>query len=250
MARRTQQLTGDLVELLPQPCRGCLFWELGAACPDPRTLGAPATEPADGALSEPVVRKQAWISARVQEGTPPGRVVRVEGEVAGYTLFAPARTFARRRLPTPPASPDTVLLATIWVRPEWRQHGLGRLLLQHAIKDAIRLDAPAVEAYGDRRWLERSCVLPATWLLHEGFEVHREHPRTPILRVDTKRTARWAESFEHAWEEVLGRLPRRVRVPAPEGAGSAGFPTGGGRLLLEPVTDDAPPAPDRSQPAP
>jgi GNAT superfamily N-acetyltransferase len=226
VARRTTPLTGDLVELLPAPCRECLFWELGASCPDPRTIAAPAGRGPDGPPSEPMVRKQAWVSARVQENTPPGRLVRVDDELAGYAIFAPARTFARRVPPAPAASPDAVLLATIWVQPVWRQHGLGRLLLQHAIKDAIHLGAPAVEAYGDRRWMERSCVLPATWLLHEGFEVHREHPRTPLLRVDTKRTVRWAETFEHAWEEVLGRLPRRVRVPAPEGVSGAGSSDG------------------------
>jgi GNAT superfamily N-acetyltransferase len=237
MARRTQPLTGDLVELLPAPCRGCLFWELGAASPDPRTHAVPVGVGTEGSPSEPLVRKQAWVSARVQENTPPGRIVRVDGEVVGYALFAPARTFARRRLPTPQPSPDAVLLATLWVQPEWRQHGLGRLLVQHALKEAIRLDAPAVEAYGDRRWLERSCVLPATWLLHEGFEVHREHPRTPILRIDTRRTVRWAETFEHAWEEVLGRLPRRVRVPAPEGVSGVGTPTNG-RVRVVPVDED------------
>jgi GNAT superfamily N-acetyltransferase len=226
VARRTTPLTGDLVELLPDPCRGCLFWELGASCPDPRTVGASAGSGPDGSPSEPMIRKQAWVSARVQENTPPGRLVRVDDELAGYAIFAPARTFARRRPPAPAPSPDAVLLATIWVQPVWRQHGLGRLLLQHAIKDAIHLGATAVEAYGDRRWMERSCVLPATWLLHEGFEVYREHPRTPLLRVDTKRTVRWAESFEHAWEEVLGRLPRGVRAPAPEGVSGAGSSNG------------------------
>jgi hypothetical protein len=91
-----------------------------------------------------------------------------------------------------------------------------------------------VEAYGDRRWLERGCVLPATWLLHEGFEVHREHPRSPLLRVDTKRTVRWAETFEHAWEEVLGRLPRRARVPVPEGVGGGQSSARDDRLRSEP----------------
>jgi GNAT superfamily N-acetyltransferase len=244
MARRPAPLTGDLVEQLPGACRGCLFWELGAPCPDPRAVGVPAGSGAGGAPSEPVVRKQAWVSARVQEGAPPGRVLWVEGELAGYALFAPARTFARRRPPVPGPSPDALLLATIWVQPEWRQHGLGRLLLQHALKEAIRLDAPALEAYGDRRWRERSCVLPATWLLHEGFEVHREHPRTPLFRVDTKRTVRWAESLEHAWEEILGRLPRGVRVPVPEGVPHGQHPAGNGRFRA------APPRRDETDPRP
>jgi hypothetical protein len=64
-----------------------------------------------------------------------------------------------------------------------------------------------------------------TWLLHEGFEVHREHPRTPLLRLDVKRTVRWAESLEHALEEVLGALPRRLPHPVPEGGRVPGGPS-------------------------
>ncbi len=57
-------------------------------------------------------------------------------------------------------------------------------------------------------------MLPAAWLLHEGFEVTVEHPRYPLLRIDTKRVARWAESLEHAVDELLGRA-RPQPVPQP-----------------------------------
>lgn len=232
MSRRVEQLTGDTVEDLPTPCSSCLVWELGAACPSPLTESA-ATAAGVGARagagserggattsappSEPQLRKQAWVSAQVQDGHPPGRIVRVDGEVAAYALFAPASVFAPRTPPVPWTDPDAVLLATLWVQPHFREHGLGRLLVQSAIKEAIRLHAPAVEAYGDRRWRERGCVLPAPWLLHEGFEVHREHPRFPLLRLDVRRTVRWAESLEHALEEVIGALPRRLPSPVRDG---------------------------------
>jgi GNAT superfamily N-acetyltransferase len=219
-SRRVQPLTGDAVDLLPNPCRSCLTWELGAASPSARVTADATVGGRSGtasAPSQPQVRKQAWISALVQDGFPPGRIVRVDDEVAGYALFGPARAFAPRPLPVPPTSPDALLLATVWVDPFYRESGLGPLLIQAALKDAIRAEAPAVEAYGDRRWLERSCLLPATWLLHEGFEVHREHPRTPLFRIETRRTVRWAESLEHALEEVLGALPRRIPHPVREG---------------------------------
>jgi len=234
MARRAVPLTGDEVEQLPASCATCLFWELGAAGPDPRAAAVPPGRDGTPNPSDPLTRKQAWVSARVQEGTPPGRVAMVDGEVVGYALFAPAPTFAARRATVPAVSPDALLLATVWVQPVHREGGLGRLLVQAALKEAIRLDTPAVEAYGDRRWRERTCVLPATWLLREGFEVHREHPRTPLFRIDTKRTVRWAESLEHAWEEVLGHLPRRSPVPAPERVGNAGSRAAGGSGPHEP----------------
>ncbi len=237
MSRRLRPLTGDDVEQLPLPCRSCLVWELGAASPSSRVVtsvggGAGYASPAGGSSpaaaagdgpsattspSQPQVRKQAWVSAQVQDGHPPGRIVWIDDEVAGYALFAPSRAFAPRRPPVPRASHDALLLATVWVDPFYRESGLGRLLVQAAIKDALRAEAPAVEAYGDRRFIERGCVLPVTWLLHEGFEVHREHPRTPLLRLDVKRTVRWAESLEHALEEVLAALPRRRPQPVREG---------------------------------
>ncbi len=211
MSRRKVALTSAEVDLLPSACRSCLFWEDGST--------GPILPPALRARHEtPAERKRAWVSARVAEGTPPGAVLVVDDEVAGYALFAPVGGFAPRSSLLPRVSRDALLLATMWVAPAHRGRGLGRLLVQAALKEALRLDLAAVEVYGDRRWHERACVLPVTWLLHEGFEVHQEHPRTPLLRLETRRTARWAGSLEHAWEEVLGRIPRRVGVPGGEPA--------------------------------
>ncbi|MFA9443881.1 GNAT family N-acetyltransferase [Egicoccus sp. AB-alg6-2] len=210
MSRRLVSLHGDVVEELPAHCRECLFWELGGRCPADGRSG-------DGAAdwTQPLTRKQAWASSLVQEGRNPGRVVKVDDEVVAHAVFGPADAFAPRPALLPRVSPGSLLLATVWVQPQWRGLGLGRLLVQAALKEAIRLDIGAVEAYGDRRWRERACYLPATWLLHEGFEVHGEHPRIPLLRIDARRTLRWAESLEHALEEMLAHLPRRVRAPVP-----------------------------------
>lgn len=204
-ARRARPLTGELLEDFPSPCRSCLFWERGE--PPPFAL-----VPADDQAA--LVRKQAWVSTRLQEGHAPGRAVQVEGMLAGWVLFAPRDAFAAPPPPAPRLSQDALQLATIHVHPQMRGHGLGRLLLHAALREAVRLERGAVEAYGDRRWRERGCLLPATWLLREGFEVHREAPRLPLLRLEVRRTLRWAPSLEAALEEVLRRLPRPV--PAPE----------------------------------
>jgi GNAT superfamily N-acetyltransferase len=222
MARRVRELTGEDVELLPGACSTCLFWELGADCPQPRTRAVPAGRPlVDRHPSDPAVRKQAWVSARVQEGFAPGRLVVIDGEVVAFAAFAPTVTYAPRGVGVPIASDDAVLLATAWVVPAHRGAGIGALLLRAALREAIRIDAPAVEVYGDRRFHDRSCTLPAGWLLHQGFEVHAEHPRTPLLRLDVRRTVRWAGSLEHAWEEVLGRLPHPVPALSPEHTSTA-----------------------------
>jgi GNAT superfamily N-acetyltransferase len=226
MTRHLRPLTSDDLALLPAGCRACLFWELGTPAPDGRAAGVLAGSPREDPPASPADRKRAWVSSRVEAGAPPGRLAVVGGEAAGYALFGPSRSFARRRPPVPATNPDAVLLATAWVHPSHREAGVGRLLVQAALKEAIRLDLAAVEAYGDRRFHERSCVLPAMWLLHEGFEVHHEHPRTPLFRLDVRRTVRWADSLEHAFGEVLEHLPRRSPVPVPERFGPSGPVTG------------------------
>lgn len=183
---------------------------------------APEVAPHE-ARRDPGDRKRDWVHACVEDGVPPGATVSVPGHrhqgpgVAGFALFAPSERYAPRAGAAPRTSRDALLLATVWVAEVHREGGLGRLLLQAAIREAIRQDRPVVEAYGDRRFRERSCLLPATWLLHEGFAVHREHPRTPLFRLETRRTVRWAESLEHAWDEMLARLPVRAPVPGRRG---------------------------------
>jgi GNAT superfamily N-acetyltransferase len=228
-------LTGDVLAGLPDPCRRCLFWEQGAPCPQPRSgtvLAGLATDLSASEVSRDAqARKRSWIDAEVAAGTPPGVVLWSGAErgprpqperetpapVAAFALFATADRFSPRAAPAPRASADALLLATAWVAPTHREQGLGRVLLHQALREAIRRDLAAVEVYADRRFRERTCVLPAPWLLHEGFVVHREHPRVPLLRLETRRTVRWTEQLEHAWEEVLGRLPELVPSPQPGG---------------------------------
>lgn len=207
VARRLLPLTGDVVEQLPTPCRTCLHWERGEPVPDP------GRAPSDADAERALIRKQAWVSAQVQSGVAPGRLVMVDDRLAGYASFAPAPQLAPRGGLAPVASTDALQLATVWVSPALRGQGLGRLLLQATIREALRMDLGAVEAYADRRWRERRCVLPVTWLLREGFLVHRESPRVPLLRLDVRRTARWAESLEAALENLRLHLPRPVPTP-------------------------------------
>lgn len=214
MGRRVEPLTPEALEAFPEACRVCLFWELGRPRPD---LWAARDD--DELAGDPQMQKQAWHTAQSLETGHAGRVVRDgAGRTAGYALFAVPGSFAPRRLPVPPLSADALELATLWIAPEHRESGLARLLLHAAIKEAIARDLAAVEAYGDRRFREADCVLPATWLLHEGFEVHREHPRYPVLRLETRRTVRWAEAFGDAVEGILERVrpdPERAPTPAP-----------------------------------
>lgn len=205
MGARTVPLSGDLLDDLPARCRACVFWELGSERP------GDAEDDAERAAQDRV-RKQGWITAQSLDGVQPGVQLRDGDRRVGYALFAPAHVLAARGGTVPRSSADALVLATAWVAPEARSRGHGRLLVQAAVREALRLDLDAVEAYGDRRAREWDCVLPAGWLLREGFEVAVEHPRYPLLRLETSRVARWAESLEHAVEEILGRARARPQL--------------------------------------
>ena len=158
MSRRCAPLDAEAVEELPERCRRCLFWELGAPRPD---------EDADeDDVRHARVRKQAWVTSQSLEDGPPGVVLRSGRRTVGYALFAPSRAFARRGGVLPAPATDALHLATAWLAPEARSGGLGRLLVQAALREAVARELEHVDVVGDRRAREWDCVLPVTWLLH------------------------------------------------------------------------------------
>lgn len=199
---RVEVLTADRIGCLPDPCRGCVFWESGG----PRPIDV--REPTTGVSPA----KVAWWREREREdATVLGRVIEVDGEVAAWAMVGPGDLPTHRRRSIPPPSRDALLIITLWVEPGHRGRGLGRLLVRAALKEALERDLKGVEAYGDRRPRDGGCVLPGTWLLHVGFAVDREHPRYPLLRIDTRSTVRILEPLE----QMVGQARERL-APRPE----------------------------------
>ena len=92
-------------------------------------------------------------------------------------LYAPPAYVPRSTaFPTSPVSPDAVQLMTAWIMPGYQGQGLGRVMVQTVAKDLLRRGFKAIEAFGDARWKEPACVLPADHLLAVGFKTVRPHP--------------------------------------------------------------------------
>ncbi|NLU69521.1 GNAT family N-acetyltransferase [Streptomyces sp. HNM0574] len=198
MGRQLVPLTLDNLSDLPDPCRDCVFWEL-----DPVSGGSAAR--AGRAAAE----KEAWISAVLLEWGSCGRVVHVDGEPAGFVLYAPPayvpRSFA---FPTSPVGPDAVQLMTARLLPEFQGQRLGRVLVQTVAKDVLRRGFRALEAFGDTHWTAPACVLPADHLRAVGFKTVRAHYRYPRMRLDLRSTVTWKEDVERALDQLLGAVQK------------------------------------------
>lgn len=138
-----------------------------------------------------------------------GRVVYVDDVAAGFVLYAPPAYVPRSTaFPTSPVSPDAVQLMTALILPGFQGQGLGRVMVQTVAKDLLRRNFRAVEAFGDARWKEPACVLPAEHLLAVGFKTVRPHPAYPRLRLELRTTLSWKEDVELALDRLLGAVQK------------------------------------------
>src|SRR6476659_571034 len=174
MGRRLVSITLDNVDELPDPCRSCAFWEAGTRLPEPAL-------------------KDDWISAVLLEWGSCGRMLYVDGKVAGFAMYAPPEYVAM----TSPVggstvSDDAVLLMTARILPEYAASGLGRVLIQSVVKDLLsRRGVKAIEAFADAQGHEHTCVIPAQFLTAVGFKTVHPHPRYPRLRLDLRSVLTW-----------------------------------------------------------
>ncbi len=98
---------------------------------------------------------------------------------------------------------------TALIMPGYQGQGLGRVMVQTVAKDLIRRGFKAIEAFGDARWKEPACVLPADHLLSVGgFKTVRPHPVNPRLRLELRTTLSWKEDVEMALDRLLGAVQK------------------------------------------
>jgi GNAT superfamily N-acetyltransferase len=194
VARRLAPLTRDSLAELGSPCRSCVRWELDAVSRD-------RLDPAGAAEA-----KAEWLSRTLLDWGSCGQVLRVDGAVVAYALYAPPAYFpGLAAYATAPLSPDAVALAALRVEPGRTGHGLARMLVQGMTADLDRRGVRAVEAVASASGQD-SCLVPADLLLALGFTTVRPHPRHPRLRLDLRATAAWREDVvEAALDRLLGR---------------------------------------------
>ncbi len=226
--RELRPITSADIADFPGDCGACLFWEHGPGAGTVPTASLGPTPTATLSRKAPS-RKAAWIDEVTDSWGPPGRVVSVDGDCAGYATYVPPgcspRTLA---FPTAPIAEDALALLTVRVRRRYAGQGLGRVLVQTACKDALQHGYRAIEAFGvtPASAHRHGCVLPVGFLEAVGFETVRDHPAYPRLRLDLRSALGWREDVERAVERIVGSI-RGLR-PAP--------PIGTAQQVTEPDT--------------
>jgi hypothetical protein len=84
-------------------------------------------------------------------------------------------------------------------------------------RDLTKRKVRAVEAFADRAPTRRDCLVPAGFLEASGFQVVRDHPRYPLMRMDLRTALTWKDAREAALEalRVPGSVPQPALRPVP-----------------------------------
>jgi len=115
-------------------------------------------------------------------------------------------------LATAPVSPDAAVLVSLRLPDELRGVGLGRRLVQASAALALRHGCRGLEAVGTRGQ-SSCCQLDVDWLLSVGFQITRDHPLTPRLRMDLAATLPWRVELDAAWQRITDLV---TPTPPPE----------------------------------
>jgi len=143
-----------------------------------------------------------------------GQLLEVDGEIAGFALFAPPTAVpTASAFPTGPVSPDAVLLTAVKILPKYAGAGHGRYLIQGVARELTRRGVRAVELFGlrgdpiDNRLPKEAniptCVLPAGFALALGFTEVGPHHRLPRLRLENETAIGWKADVESALERLF-----------------------------------------------
>lgn len=201
MARRVKNLDAGDLRAFAEAAEPCLRWKY-----DPVTAArVPDVELRD-ALEE-------WVRRVQQEWGPCGRMVVVDEVPLGYVLYAPpAYLPGLGDVATGPPSADSVVLVDMYVVPQARRAGVGKLLVHAAAKDLVLRDAVALETFGAHRpethrgGVRSQHLLPVGFLQAVGFATHRAHSTTPRMRMDLRAARTWMDEVELALERLVGAV--------------------------------------------
>ncbi|WP_353509060.1 N-acetyltransferase [Intrasporangium sp.] len=181
----------------------CTFWQ---------------TVPRNGDIlrTEPIDLLADWVREVTANWGAPGRILYVDDRSVGYVLLAPARYVPRlAAFPTAPSDPATLMLVTVRINADQHGRGLRKVLVQSAVKEALRHRERSIEVIAARPHAvgKHPCVLESTFVENLGFRVARDHPVYPRLRLDLRTIVTIRDGAAAAVRKALAKVPGAHPVP-------------------------------------
>lgn len=155
--------------------------------------------------------KKQWFGKTLEEWGECGKLLYLNQEALAYIQYAPLSYFPQSKyFRAGPVSGDAVFISCLYVVPQMRGRGIGKVILQAVLKDLFRRKFKNVEAFASR---SDSCkpAVPLDFYLKNGFYILRDDRKFPLVRLELKAAATWRVSVQ----TVLDSLKIPVRSPVP-----------------------------------
>lgn len=140
------------------------------------------------------------------------KLVYVDNKALAYAQYAPAEFWPGAGcFVSGPVSDDAVLLACLYVLPQGRGGGLGKMLLQSVEAGLVKRKVRAIEVFAAKS--DTYPPGPIDFYLKNGFFIFRDDPHFPLLRLELKALVGWQVNIQFTFDGL--RIPTRGRTTAP-----------------------------------
>lgn len=200
MKRRIVSIASDCLKDLAGPCGYCSYWELASGRCKVRN-------------KEKNKRlKEEWFQTMLLEWGECGKILYQGSQVLAYAQYGPGSCFPRTKdYLAGKVDEDAVFLSCLYVIPEVRGKGLGKIMLRAVEKDLYKKGFKALETIAGKR--KHDYVGPVDFYLKNGFFIRRQDVQFPLLRIEFKSVVSWPVNLQAALDSLV--IPHRAKAPVP-----------------------------------
>jgi GNAT superfamily N-acetyltransferase len=200
MKRRIISISLDCLKDLPAPCRCCYYWE------------SSISDKLKGEEKKKEL-KEKWFQTTLLDWGECGKILYQASQVLAYAQYGPGFCFPRTaNYLAGKVSEDAVFLSCLYVVPEVRGKGLGKIMLRAVEKDLYKRGVKALETIAGKT--EKDYVGPMDFYLKNGFFIRREDIQFPLLRIEFKSIVSWSVNLQVALDGIVIPLPAKTPVPS------------------------------------
>lgn len=200
MKSRIVSVASDCYKDLPAPCRHCFYWESASGSSKAKNQ------------EECRQLKEKWFADTLSEWGECGKLLYQGSQVLAYVQYGPGFCFPRTGdYLAGKVDEDAGFLSCLYVVPEVRGRGLGKILLRAVEKDFYKKGFKALETIAGKS--EQDHIGPMDFYLKNGFFIRRQDVHFPLLRIEFKSIVSWGVNLQAALDNLV--ITRPAKAPSP-----------------------------------